>query len=71
MLLKGKSRTLYQEAFQILENYRIENDIESPHWQKFLTDNEKAVENVVLYISNHCHFALHFSHKQEHSKMFD
>lgn len=47
-LLKGKNSHLYQEAFQILEEYRVVKKIHSPPWKEFLMDNEIAVEKVIL-----------------------
>lgn len=52
ILLKGKTQALYSEAFEMIEKYRVENDIPTPSWKSYLLDDEKAVQNVIEQYSS-------------------
>lgn len=64
-VLKGKSEATYARAFQILEEYRKEQNIPEPNFDEYMTDDEPAVRNVVAKFYPGTKFSLcRFHHSQ-------
>lgn len=64
-ILKAKSETAYKIAFEILDNYRKEQNIPEPAFEDYITDDEPAVRNVVSQLYPSTKFSLcYFHHNQ-------
>lgn len=53
---KGKTQALYDVAFDIIELYRLENNMPSPAWKDYIMDDEKGVQNVINTVFIPCEY---------------